>query len=307
MVHRFLQAVHRADGHLIVHELGPETVRACGANQRIHVFQHAERTLVGIDSYVLGRQRRAEGREVLQARTMDDEAVQRVADAHAPRLRIEHDGLAHLQITRSVEIRVHHAGARFNAGDAGVVADKVDEPAAAARDDDVDVADGVQQRVRRLVRGGQQGRGRRGDAPARQHPLHDRHGGAVRRIRILPAFQHAGIPAFETQRENVQRHVRTGLINDADDPERHGDLPQMQPVREDPVQQDTPQRRRQRSDVPHICGNGLDTGIRQHQPVIKRRGRVHPGQILRIRAEQFLFGGYQFVGHGAQDLVPQFV
>ena len=146
MVQGFLQAVHGADGHFIVHEFSAETVRAGGAYQRIHVFQHGEGPLVGIDGHVLGCQRRAEGRKVLQARAVHDQAVQGVADAHAPRFRIENDGLAHLQVACRVEIRVHHAGAGFDAGDAGVVADKVDEPAAAARDDDVDVADGVQQR-----------------------------------------------------------------------------------------------------------------------------------------------------------------
>ena len=157
------------------------------------------------------------------------------------------------------------------------------------------------------MRRGQQGRGRRGDAPGRQHPLHDRHGGAVGRVRVLPALEHARVPALETEREHVQRDVRARLIDHADHPERHGDLPQLEPVREDAVQQDAAQRRRKRSDVPHVGRDGVDARVRQHQPVVERRGRVHAGQILRIGPEQLLLGGHEFVGDGAQHVVPEIV
>ena len=157
------------------------------------------------------------------------------------------------------------------------------------------------------MRRGQQRGGRRGDALALQHPLHDRNGGAVRRIRILSALQHAGVSALETEREHVQRHVRTGFIDYADHPERHRDLPQLQPVWQRTLQQDAPQRRRKRCDVPHIGRNGLNAGIRQHKPVVERRGRVHTRQVLRIGAEQFLLGGYEFIGDCAQHAVPEIV
>ena len=99
VVQGFLQAIHGAYGHLIVHKLSAEAVRPGGTRQRINVFQHGKCPLVGINRYVLFRQRRAEGRKVPQARAVDDEAVQGVADAYTPGFRIEDDGLAHLQVT----------------------------------------------------------------------------------------------------------------------------------------------------------------------------------------------------------------
>ena len=49
-------------------------------------------------------------------------------------------------------------------------------------------------------------------------------------IGILAALQDAGITALETEREHIERHIRTCLVDHADDPKGYTDTTETQTV-----------------------------------------------------------------------------
>ena len=148
--------------------------------------------------------------------------------------------------------------------------------------------------------GGQQGCRLRRNPLCRQHALHYGNRRLVGEVRVLAALEHAGVSAFETKRENVQRDVGARFINDAYHAERHRHLAKAEAVGQRAVKQDAAERRRQRGHVAHIRGDGLDAGLGEHQAVVERRAPVHPDKVLFIGAEEFRHGGLQLVGNSQQ-------
>ena len=128
---------------------------------------------------------------------MDDEAVEGVADADAPRLGVADHGAAFRQIAVEVEVGVDDARPGLDHGYAGVFAHEADQSRAAARDHHVDVTHGVQQRSGSLVTRGQQGEGRRVDALAAERFVEQGGDGFVGVAGIAAAFQHAGVAGFQ--------------------------------------------------------------------------------------------------------------
>ena len=55
---------------------------------------------------------------------------------------------------------------------------------------------------------------------------------AIRTVGILTAFQHAGITAFETKREDVEGYVRASLVDHSDDTERYAHTTETKSVRQ---------------------------------------------------------------------------
>ena len=74
---------------------------------------------------------------------MENEAVERVAYACAARFGVQYDGGSLFQVSVAVEIGVANARSRFDDRDVRVLPDEVDQPFAAARNDQVDVTHGV--------------------------------------------------------------------------------------------------------------------------------------------------------------------
>ena len=64
---------------------------------------------------------------------MDEQRVERIANADATRLGVVDDGLSHLQVALLVEVRVYHTGSCLDDWHTGCVANKVDEFSATAR------------------------------------------------------------------------------------------------------------------------------------------------------------------------------
>ena len=100
---------------------------------------------VGIDDDLFGCQGDTQGGEVGKALAVYDEAVEGVAHADAAGLGIFDDGGTLGDVTSNVEVGVADACTGLDDGDLGIVAHIVDEGAAAARDDEVDKAYGMEQ------------------------------------------------------------------------------------------------------------------------------------------------------------------
>ena len=170
---------------------------------------------------------------------MDDEAVKGVAYAHAPRLGVSNNAYAFLEVSRLVEICIDDSSSCLNAGDLGVVANEIDEAAASARYDEVDVSDSFQQFSRCLVRSRHKVHGIGFNAFFHQYPLDQSHGGAVGRISITAALQQACIAALEAQREHVESDIRPRLVDDSYHSERNAYLLESQPVGQSPLDEGT--------------------------------------------------------------------
>ena len=87
---------------------------------------------------------------------MDDQAVEGVAHADPAGLGVGDDADALREVAIGIKIGVDDAGTGFDARDLGIVADKVDETAAATGDDEVHEAVGLQHFLGRFVRGRKQ-------------------------------------------------------------------------------------------------------------------------------------------------------
>ena len=139
-------------------------------------------------------QRTAEARQVGQAVAVDDERVERVADAYAARLGVQDDRRALFRVARPVEIGVADAGARFDHRYAGVVAHEVDQSPPAARNDQIDQSRGTEQRGRRFVRGRQQGEGVLVEAVRRERAADQRGDRRIESRASLPPLRMQALP-----------------------------------------------------------------------------------------------------------------
>ena len=158
---------------------------------------------------------------------MNEQAVQGIAHADAPRLGVVHDSAALAEVAVLVEVGVDDAGSRLDDRHPGVVAHEVNELAASAGDAEVHISHGIQQFSRGLVGGGQQGHGVGVYVMALQHVVDETYGRAVGGVGIASALEDAGIAALEAEREDVEGDVGTGFVDHADDAEGHADAMQL--------------------------------------------------------------------------------
>ena len=217
---------------------------------------------------------------------MDDEAVEGVADAHAPRLGVADHGAAFRQVAVRVEIGVDDARAGLDDGNAGVLAHEADQPGTAAGDHHIDVTHGPEQRRHGFVVGGQQGEGRRVDALAAECFVEQGGDGFVGAAGVAAAFQHAGVARPETQREDVGRDVRTRLADHSHDAERHADLADRQSVGAGPLVDRRALRCGEPGDGLHVGGDACDAFGRQPQPVAQGRVGGHRREVEGVGLQQ---------------------
>ena len=62
--------------------------------------------------------------------------------------------------------------------------------------------------------------------------MNQRHLLTVGAVGILAAFQHTGVTALETEGEDVDGHIGTGLVDHTDDTEGHADTTETETVRQ---------------------------------------------------------------------------
>ena len=124
-----------------------------------------------------------------------------------------------------------HAGAGFDDRNESVVAHHFYKSAAAARYHQIDVADRLKHLSRRFVVGIEERSAVFRKIMFGEHASNKCNCGLVGVDSIRPALEHAGVAAFQAKRENVERHVRASLIDNADNAERHAHLANVHAVR----------------------------------------------------------------------------
>ncbi len=126
-------------------------------------------------------------------------------------------------------------------------------------------------------------------------------GGRIERIRA--AAQDHRIAGLEAERTGIGRHVRSALIDDADDAERRAHALDMQAVRPVPFGDHVADRIAEFGDFANAVGHGADARRIERQPVHEGGGK--PG-LMAIRdvdgigVENVLLARKDRLGHGKQ-------
>ena len=137
--------------------------------------------------------------------------------------------------------------------------------------------------------------------------MDERYFGAVRLVGILTALQHTGIAALEAEGEDIERHVGTGLVDHADDTERHADAAEAQTVGQRLLLGDMTERGGEDRHVTHVGGDALQTTLRQLKTVVERVLLRHPGKVLGVGLEDSFLILDDGIGNGIQDVAALLV
>ena len=215
---------------------------------------------------------------------VDQQRLGRVADAGALGLGVDDDLARHVEVGGRVDVDVAVARRGEDHRDGRDLGERLLQPLAPARDDQVDqlvlgrqlgqlltpAAGDEADRALGRVLGGDRGEDRVGVRGARRAPQHDR------------------VARLQAQRGGVDRDVRPRLVDHRDDAERRPRLGDVQAVGQPEPVDDLADRIRQRGDVAHLRGDRGDPLGIQQQPVQQRVGepRLAPGlQIPRVGLE----------------------
>ena len=133
--------------------------------------------------------------------------------------------------------------------------------------------------------------------------MDQRHLLTVAAVGILTTFQYTGIAALETKGEDVERHIRTRLVDHADHTEGHTDTTEPQTIGQGLLFGDMSQWGRQGGYVTHVAGDTLQTTLRQLQTVVKGIRGVHLCQVLGVGLEDARLLGDDGIGNGIQDVI----
>ena len=164
--------------------------------------------------------------------------------------------------------------------------DRADQGGAAARDEHVDEAAGAHQLpygLAALARHELDGVG--GQAGAADGVAQDPYEGGVGLVRGGRAAQQDRVAGLQAEGGGVDGDVGAGLVDDADDAERHADLAQVDAVREGRAADDLADRVGQRHHVPHVGGDRADPLGGEGQPVddgLAGAGLTGLGDVLGV-------------------------
>ena len=214
----------------------------------------------------------AAGQEVGGDGRVDQQRLGRVADPGPLRLRVDDDPPRHLQIGIGVDVDVAVAGGGVDHRHRRHVLQRLLQPFAAARDQQVD--DAVLRRQLRqvavpLADRQQQHRVLRQPGLGKRLARHRRQR-RVRALRVVRAAQDDRVAALDRQRRAIDRHVRPRLVDDGDDAERHPQLAQVEPAVERLPFKLLADRILERSHGPDAVGHRRDPLLGQRQPVPQR-------------------------------------
>ena len=186
---------------------------------------------------------------------INQQRFERAADAGAAHLGIDHEVDSLLRIGRPINIHVAEALEVADHRHAGVLLHTLDQAAATARYDDIDLAIKAGQH---LADSGAVGGADKLYCVRRQaFGLKRRAHGIDEGVRGMRAFRSAaqdgGIAGAQAERSRICSHVRAAFVNDSDDTQRHGHAGKVQSVRLLPARQFPTKRIGQ-------VGNGIDAG-----------------------------------------------
>jgi hypothetical protein len=199
---------------------------------------------------------------------VDEERVEGVADGGTPHFRVVDDSRRHLVVGGAIDVRVAHAGAGLNHRHRRILHRRLDQPLAAAGDDDVEVFAELQHPVHdRPIGGCDELDGGGGEPYLRQRVLDRCRNRPIARQRFAAPSQDDGVAGFQADRRHVAGDVGTCLVDDPDDPERHTSFRDPQTIRPCDGVEYLANRVGQRSDGFDIPRHRLDAIGRQAEPI----------------------------------------
>ena len=302
VLHRLLHTVHDAHGQDEIQELRAPV----GVAGRLHARRklHGPRAAPDLHAgllIALDERREERRRDFL----VHEECLHGVASAGALHLGIEADGLCHGRVGCVVHVGVADALVVLDHRDGGLLHDELHEAFAAARDDEVD----------QLVLFEQQGGGPpvlvvdECDGPGRDADLlaglaqhfHDR---GVGLDGLRASSEHHCVSGFEAQRGGIGGDVGAGLVDDADDTDRHAHPTHLHPVGAPPHFRHFTDGVGECRHLTQAHGHLLDALGVQREPIQRGlRESARGDKVLLVCRQQLLFARFQGVGHGQQGLV----
>ena len=189
---------------------------------------------------------------------VDEQRLGRVADPGPVDLRVEGDPPRHLEVGVGVHVDVAVAGRRVHDRHRRDLLQRLLQPLAAARDDQVDQALRGRQLRELLAIAGQQLDRRRRQAGLGQRLADERRQRRVRALGVARAAQHDRVAALQAERGAVDGHVRARLVDHGDDAERHPQLAQLEAARQRAALDLLADGIGQRDDRAHALGHRRD-------------------------------------------------
>ena len=188
-----------------------------------HAIQQGERGRIAAHLDALLCEHRADRRQEPGRHVgMHEQRLGSVARAQLLRLGVVDDGQRHRQIGRRVDIDVAVAVEVLQHRYPGLARDALDQPLAAARNDEVDRFGRGDQQAHRGPVGGADELHRIGrQAGLGERIAHQRRQRQVRLQRLRAAAQDAGVAALDRQRRGLDRHVRPALVDHREHADRH--------------------------------------------------------------------------------------
>ena len=163
---------------------------------RITALKRRKSPLIRVDDNIIFLERRAKSRQVGETLTMDNETVERIADAHPARLRIVDYRDALCEIAVPVEIGMANPRACFDYRYTCIVAYEAYQPCASPRDDYIHNSDRIEKCRHRLAGRRKKGACRRIHAVSLQYGRDDSDYAAVRMLSLRAALENADVPAL---------------------------------------------------------------------------------------------------------------
>ena len=227
---------------------------------------------------------RQPGKQPVGHRRVHQQRLGRVAHAGTLDLRVVGNPPRHLEVGVLVHVHVAVARRRVHHGHRRHLLERGLQPAAAARDHQVDQAVGSRQLGELLAPAREQL-----DAALRQLGLgqrlaHERGERAVRALGVARAAQDDRVARLQAQRRAVDRHVRPRLVDHGDDAERHPQLAHLEAAAKHAAVDLLADRIGQRRDRVDARGHRLDPLRRERQPVAKRLGQPLCALVRQVRS-----------------------
>ena len=229
---------------------------------------------------LFGKPRLHQGQGLLRDVLVDQQGLQGVAHRGPGALAVVHHFRRHPKVRGSVHVGVAVAHPGLDHRDFSVLLHRADEPRPAPGNEHVQVLGQGHQLPGGLAAGVlHQLHAVPGQAPGLQGVPEHLYHRLVGAEGLFPAPEDHGVAGLQTQGGGVAGHVGTGLVDDADNPQGHGDLLHLQAVGAHLPREDPAHRVRGGGHLSHGLGHGGDPFLRQPQPV--QQGGAHPRRLSR--------------------------
>ena len=302
-----LQTVHYLDGQNIIAVLGVPVLFCCrndsiaqnGPDRLVPPNLHALYVQAGLD----------ERQELLSHSPVDQQALHGVADRRAGALGIVGDRAGHIQIGGLVHIGVAHALTGADHRHLGIGGDGTDQAPPAPGDEYIQVCCQIHQLVGALPAGVlYQRNGVFWKTGRLQSIPHDLGQGLIGAKCLLAAPEDDGVAGLETKGSGVCRHIGPGLVDNADDTQRHPAAADPQAVGTDCFRDGGADGIGEGGYLADAVGNAADALLRQAEPVLHADGHavcLGGGEVGGVGGKDIGGMGQKGIGNGGQRLIFQ--